>query len=83
MAADDLLTRDPVGLTQREMLLRLDARMDKFEARARVIEDEQLVARTERKTVMALVGGLRTTILAAAAVGPMVAGAIALVFRGS
>lgn len=74
-----LLERDPVGMTQREMLLRLDARMDKFEPRIRLIEDEQLVARTERRTLMSVVGGLRSTILAAAALGPILAAIITVV----
>jgi hypothetical protein len=74
---EDLLGRDPVALTQREMLLRLDARLDKFEPRMRIIEDEQLIARTERRTIMGIVGTLRSTILAAAALGPIVAGVIA------
>jgi len=78
--SDDLLGRDPVGMTQREMLLRLDARMDRFEPRIRTIEDEQLVARTERKTLIGLVGTLRSTILAAAALGPVIAGVLAYAF---
>jgi hypothetical protein len=78
MERDALIERDPVGMTQREMLLRLDARLDKFEVRTRLIEDEQLIARTERKTILSIVTGLRSTILAAAAVGPIIAGVIAL-----
>ena len=64
-------------MTQREMLLRLDARLDRFEPRMRAIEDEQLIARTERKTIMSVVGTLRSTILAAAALGPVIAGILA------
>jgi len=78
MERDALIERDPVGMTQREMLLRLDARLDKFEVRTRAIEDEQLIARTERKTIMSVVTGLRSTILAAAALGPIIAGIIAV-----
>jgi predicted component of type VI protein secretion system len=74
---EDLLGRDPIAMTQREMLLRLDARLDKFEPRIRAIEDEQLVARTERKTLIGIVGTLRSTILAAAALGPVIAGVLA------
>jgi hypothetical protein len=77
---DDLMARDPMGMTQREMLLRLDARLDAFEPRVRAIEDEQLIARTERKTLIGLVGTLRSTILAAAALGPVVAGVLAYAF---
>lgn len=74
---EDLLGRDPVAMTQREMLLRLDARLDLFEPRIRAIEDEQLIARTERKTLIGIVGTLRSTILAAAALGPVIAGILA------
>lgn len=77
MEPQALLERDPIGLTQREMLLRLDARMERFEARVRNIEDENLVARTERKTILAIFGSIRSTILMAAAAGPIVAGIIA------
>jgi hypothetical protein len=38
-----------------------------------------LVARTERRTIMSVVGSLRSTILVAAAVGPIIAGVIAVV----
>jgi hypothetical protein len=83
MERDALIERDPVGMTQREMLLRLDARLDKFELRTRAIEDEQLIARTERKTIMSVVTGLRSTILAAAALGPVIAGIIAIAANAS
>lgn len=82
ISSEDLLGRDPVGMTQREMLLRLDARMDKFEPRMRLIEDEQLTARVERRTLLSIVGTLRSTILAAAALGPIIAGILAYVVSG-
>jgi hypothetical protein len=75
-----LLASDPVGMTMKDMLLRIDARMDRFEPRVRAIEDEQLIARTERKTILGLVGTLRSTILAAAALGPVIAGVLAYAF---
>lgn len=62
---DSLLEADPVGLTQRQMLLRLDARMDTFEGRIRVVEDEALVSKTERKTI-------KNLLVAALAVWPVV-----------
>jgi hypothetical protein len=76
----DLVSRDPVGMTMRDMLLRIDARMDRFEPRVRAIEDEQLIAKTERKTILSLVGTLRSTVLAAAALGPVIAGVLAYAF---
>lgn len=79
--AERLLQRDPVGLTQKEMLLRLDARMDAFDARVRNIEDEQLTSRVERRTLLTVMTGLRSTILVAAALGPILAGVIAVVAR--
>jgi hypothetical protein len=79
---DDLVSRDPVGMTIKDMLLRLDARLDTFEPRIRAIEDEQLTAKIERRTIMGVVGTLRSTILAAAALGPVIAGILAFAFAG-
>lgn len=60
-----LISADPVALTQREMLLRLDARLDRFEPRVRRLEDDALVLRTQNKTI-------RTIAVAAVAVWPVV-----------
>jgi hypothetical protein len=51
---DTLLLADPVALTQRQMLMRLDARLDVMNGRVRKVEDEQLVAKTERRTLKGL-----------------------------
>lgn len=75
---EDILTADPIALTQREMLLRLDARFDKFEPRVRALEDEALIAKTERRTILSIFSSLRATILVAASVGPIVAAVIAV-----
>ena len=82
---ETLLNREPTGMTVREMLLRIDARQDRYEQatekRVRALEDEALTARVERKTIMAVFGGLRATVLMAAAVGPILAGIIAFMAK--
>ena len=54
---EELLAADPVALTQRQMLMRLDARIDGFDKRLRKVENEQLTLRTERKTLLGVLGG--------------------------
>lgn len=71
-----------MGMTMREMLLRQDARLDRmetnYEKRLRALEDHDLTASVERRTIMTVFGNLRSTILVAAAVGPIIAGVISV-----
>lgn len=56
-----LLNADPVGLTVKEMLLRLDAKVDGHDARIRLLEDNDLRGQTERKTIKAIALGALAT----------------------
>jgi hypothetical protein len=51
----DLLGADPVALTQREMLMRLDAKIDKFEAslieRREKVDQKQAALATEQAII--------------------------------
>ena len=53
---DHLIDRDPLGMTVKELVLRLDARMDRFEPRVRALEDHDLKGAAERGTLFKVIG---------------------------
>lgn len=54
-----------MGMTLKELVLRVDARLDRFEPRVRKLEDHDLAAAAERSTLFKVIGvfGLATPLL--------------------
>jgi hypothetical protein len=74
---EQLLAADPIALTQRQMLMRIDTRLDSFEKRVRELEDSDLESRIERRTVITLLRAVLAAVVAVGALTPVVAAILA------